>query len=67
MFIKNWNTAKSAGICKYAVEFFIVVHLNDKNFREFRANGNTIKEKTDQCFQIKKQHFFEDLYANASE
>ncbi|CAN5738910.1 hypothetical protein BH11BAC7_BH11BAC7_09900 [soil metagenome] len=64
-FADDWNKAKSIGPCKYLPQYRLTVYLNDGTQRNFRANGKTIKEKTDYGFRMKEENYFKHLYENA--
>jgi len=61
-FVMKWNKAESIGLCKYAPEHWITVYLKDGTQRTFRQNGETIKEKNDECFNMGPISDYKGMY-----
>lgn len=64
--VSNWNYSKSKGPCKFGLQYWLFVIFKDGTKRIFRANGQYIKEYNDWCYDIGNEHFFKNLYTNAS-
>lgn len=63
-FIEDLNKAHSIGPCKYFPQYNIIVFMKNGTQRDFRANGENIKENTDECFDIGEANYFRNLYSN---
>jgi hypothetical protein len=61
----KWNNSVGKGLCKYLPEFFMTVYLKDKRKREFRINGQNIKENNDWCYDLGEPDFIEKLLNGA--
>lgn len=66
IFAAQWNSSKSTGPCKFRQTYGLFVTLKDGTKRTFRANGPSIKEEKDYCFEISDDQFFANLYNNAN-
>ena len=53
LFVRQWNDSKSRGLTKMIVEYWVTVHLKNDSTRNFRINGDCIKEYQDFGFSIK--------------
>ena len=65
-FIEDLNKAHSIGPCKYFPQYNIIIFMKNGTQRVFRANGENIKENTDECFNIGDKNYFKDLYTSNS-
>ena len=63
-FVDSWNEAKSIGICKFFPIFWIDIKLKDGTARNFKINGEYIRENNDACFHIGDNMFIENLWKN---
>ena len=63
-FTDDFNDSKYVGPCKYYPFYLLNVYLKDGKSRDFRCNGQNIKENNDQCFEIGDHNYFDDLYKN---
>ena len=54
-FSNEWNTSSTIGLCKYAVNIWLVVESHSGDLRTFRVNSTSIKESNDMCYRISKQ------------
>ena len=61
-FVDDFNNSVSVGQCKYFAYFHLTVYQKDKSERQFRANDKSIKEKTDDCFDIGEKNYFDKLW-----
>lgn len=61
-FVRKWNNAYSKGRCKYMSTHWITVNLKDGTKRFFRQNGETMKEKGDECFDMGSTQEYKGLY-----
>ena len=59
----DWNTSKAIGPCIYLPTYYVVIFLQDGTQRSFRANGQSIKENNDWCFEIGETNYFDKLWA----
>ena len=64
--VDKWNKSISIGPCKFGLQYWLFVTLNDGTKRTFRANGQNIKESNDWCYDIGDNQFFRSLYMNAN-
>ncbi|MCX6146669.1 MAG: hypothetical protein NTW25_05380 [Candidatus Kapabacteria bacterium] len=62
VFIDKWNNAKPKGPCKYAYIFSINVTFKDGTKRTFIINGKSIKESSDNCFDLGDNNYAETLW-----
>ena len=56
LFVNEWNTENSKGLCKYVVRIWLVVEEQDGKKREFRINAQSIKENNDYCYRISSDY-----------
>jgi hypothetical protein len=61
-FVDDWNKICSDDICKYYPYYLITVYQKDKTKRDFRVNGQNIKERTDECFKLNDPDYFDKLW-----
>jgi hypothetical protein len=61
-FADDWNKTCADDICKYYPYYLITVYHKDKTKREFRVNGQNIKERTDECFNLNDPDYFDKLW-----
>jgi len=61
-FVDDWNKTCSDDICKYYPYYLITVYQKDKTNRDFRVNGQNIKERTDECFKLNDPDYFDKLW-----
>ena len=66
LLVDRWNNSKSKGLCKFGLQYWLFVTLKDGTKRTFRANGQSIKEGNDWCYDIGDEQFFKNLYSNAN-
>jgi len=62
LFIDKWNNAKSNGLCKYIVLYWVDITMKDGTKRTFRINGKNIKESNDYCFDLGDNKYSETLW-----
>lgn len=62
VFATAWNEAKAIGLCKYAFEYRISLHLKNGRKIEYRTNGQTIKAENDYCFSVREAGTFKKLW-----
>jgi hypothetical protein len=63
-FISDLNNSRSKGLCKWYPSFIVIIYMKTSTPRYFRANGENIKENTDECFVIGDKKYFTKLYKN---
>ncbi|HSY75463.1 MAG TPA: hypothetical protein VK890_01325 [Bacteroidia bacterium] len=61
-FIDKWNNAPGEGPCIYIAHYLITVHLKDSSIRNFRANGQAIKESSDYGYLFGDTAYFRKLW-----
>ena len=61
LFSEKFNSSKSNGLRKAIPLYFIDVHLKDGTKRNFRVNGQYIKENNDCCFDLGDSKFIETI------
>ena len=54
-FTTEWNASSTIGLCKYAVNIWLVVESHSGDLRTFRVNDTSIKENNDMCYRISKE------------
>lgn len=62
LFSEKFNSSKSNGLRKAIPLYFIDVHLKDGTKRNFRVNGQYIKENNDYCFDLGDSKFIETIW-----
>lgn len=62
LFSEKFNSSKSNGLRKTIPLYFIDVHLKDGTKRNFRVNGQYIKENNDYCFDLGDSKFIETIW-----
>ena len=61
-FVDDWNKQYPADHCKYYPNYLLTIYQKDNTQRQFRANGQNIKEKTDECFYFDDPEYFDKLW-----
>jgi hypothetical protein len=61
-FVEIYNNAKAKGLSKYVVEYWVEVVLRNGTIRVFRVNSNSIKETTDDTFDLGNNKYLETLW-----
>ncbi len=61
-FVDNWNSQYPADHCKYYANYLLTIYQKDKTQREFRVNGQNVKEKTDECYVFEDPDYFDNLW-----
>lgn len=64
--VDKWNNSKFKGLCKFGLQYWLFVTMKDGSKRTFRANGQSIKEDNDWCYEIDEEQFFKNLYSNSN-
>ena len=59
--ILEFNSAKSSGLYKYIVEYWVDVTLKDGTKRILRVNSSNIKEDNDYCFDLGDTNYLKIL------
>ena len=62
IFVDKFNSAKSSGLYKYIVEYWVDVSLKDGTKRIFRVNSSNIKEGNDYCFDLGDKNYLKNLW-----
>ena len=62
IFVDKFNSAKSSGLYKYIVEYWVDVSLKDGTKRIFRVNSSNIKEDNDYCFDLGDKNYLKTLW-----
>lgn len=62
LFVEKFNSSKSNGLRKAIPLYFIDVHLKDGTKRNFRVNGQYIKENNDYCFDLGDSKLIETIW-----
>ena len=65
-FADKWNSASDKELRKYLPTYKIAVYFKNDSTRNFRVNGQYIKEDNDWCFDFKDKDYFEKLYSDAT-
>lgn len=61
-FVEAWNEAKYTGLTKFVATYKINVEIKNDSSRNFRYNGNQIKENSDRTFRFKEENLIEKFY-----
>lgn len=65
-FAYKWNSASDKKLRKYLPTYKIAVYFKNDSTRNFRVNGQYIKEDNDWCFDFKDKDYFKKLYSDAN-
>ncbi len=63
LFADKWNSSKSKGPCVYLPAYNLDIFFKDGTQRSFKANGQSVKENADLCFDIGETDYFNKLWA----
>ena len=63
-FTDKWNNTTDSELRKYISTYKIKVYLKNDSIREFRVNGQFIKEDNDWCLNFQDKNYFEKLYSD---
>jgi hypothetical protein len=65
-FTDKWNKTTGGELKKYLSTYKIAVYFKNDSVREFRANGQFIKENNDWCLNFQDKYYFEKLYSDTN-
>jgi hypothetical protein len=65
LFVDKWNGTTDKELKKYITTFKVAVYFKNNTIREFRVNGQYIKENADWSLDFKDKGYFEKLYLEA--